>query len=113
MNPSDRPIPPAQTTAATVDLDRRRRCGYPEVIFGPGKTVEQICQIAATLVENGEPVLATRIDEQQAAGLSAAFPAGRYNNVARTFRVGGEPSPSPASPANRNSQSYVAVISAG
>src|SRR5215211_7228517 len=73
--------------AATVDLDRRRRCGYPEVIFGPGKTVEQICRIAATLVEHGEPVLATRIDEQQAAGLLAAFPIGRHNTVARTFRL--------------------------
>src|SRR6187431_1285381 len=75
--------------AATVDLDRRRRCGYPEVIFGPGKTVEQICRIAATLVEHGEPVLATRIDEQQAGGLLAAFATGRHNKTARTFRVGG------------------------
>ena len=93
MSPHDRPAPSVQHPAATVDLDRRRRCGYPEVIFGPGKTVEQICQIAATLVEHGEPVLATRIDEQQAAGLLAAFPSGRYNEVARTFRLSGEPSP--------------------
>src|SRR3954466_5132010 len=85
---------PAPDLAATVDLDRRRRCGYPEVIFGPGKTVEQICQIAATLDQHGEAVLATRVDEQQAAGLSAIFPQGRYNKVARTFRVGGAPSPS-------------------
>src|SRR5829696_7899396 len=78
--------------AATVDLDRRRRCGYPEVIFGPGKTVDQICQIAAKLVEHGEPVLATRIDEQPAVGLLAAFPTGRHNTVARTFRLDGKSS---------------------
>jgi pyridinium-3,5-biscarboxylic acid mononucleotide synthase len=99
--------------AATVDLDRRRRCGYPEVIFGPGKTVEQICQIVATLLEHGEPVLATRIDEQQAAGLLAAFPNGRHNKVARTFRLGGEPGPSPSQKKRAVSPSFVAVISAG
>jgi NCAIR mutase (PurE)-related protein len=113
MTPHDRPAPSAQLSAATVDLDRRRRCGYPEVIFGPGKTVEQICQIAATLVEHGEPVLATRIDEQQAAGLLAAFPSGRHNKVARTFRLGGEPSSSPSLQRRGTSKSFVAVISAG
>ena len=113
MSPHDRPAPSIPLSAATVDLDRRRRCGYPEVIFGPGKTVEQICQIAAALVEHGEPVLATRIDEQQAAGLLAAFPNGRHNKVARTFRTGGEPGADPSQPGGGNSKSFVAVISAG
>jgi NCAIR mutase (PurE)-related protein len=99
--------------AATVDLDRRRRCGYPEVIFGPGKTVEQMCQIASTLAEHGEPVLATRINEQQAAGLVAAFPSGRHNEVARTFRFGGEPAPSSGQQGKASPKSFVAVISAG
>src|SRR4051794_31341056 len=99
--------------AATVDLDRRRRCGYPEVIFGPGKTIEQICQIAAALVEHGEPVLATRVDEQQAAGLLAAFPKGRHNKVARTFRLGGEPAVDPSQHERGISKLFVAVISAG
>lgn len=103
----------APELAATVDLDRRRRCGYPEVIFGPGKSAEQICQIAATLAEHGEPVLATRIDEEQAAGLLAAFPSGRFNKTARTFRLDGQTSPSPSLKANTNSRSFVAVISAG
>src|SRR5436190_12505145 len=113
MSPHDRPAPSAQLSAATVDLDRRRRCGYPEVIFGPGKTVEQICQIAAALAQQGEPVLATRIDEQQAVGLLAAFPTGRHNKVARTFRLGGEPSPSPSPQGRDKTKSFVAVISAG
>jgi hypothetical protein len=99
--------------AATVDLDRRRRCGYPEVIFGPGKTVEQICQIAAKLDQHGEAVLATRVDGGQAAGLSAAFPKGRYNKVARTFRLGGESSPGTSLQERKTSKAFVAVISAG
>src|SRR3954464_6946550 len=99
--------------AATIDLDRRRRCGYPEVIFGPGKTIEQICQIATTLAQHGEPLLATRIDGQQAAGLLAAFPNGRHNSVARTFRLSGETSPNPSLQKKAKSNSFVAVISAG
>jgi NCAIR mutase (PurE)-related protein len=104
---------PIPAVAATIDLDRRRRCGFPEVVFGPGKTIEQLCQIVAMLVEHGEPVLATRIDEQQAAALLAAFPNGRHNNVARTFRLGGEPSPNPSLQGRGNVKPFVAVISAG
>ncbi len=103
----------APELAATVDLDRRRRCGYPEVIFGPGKTIEQLCQIAAKLLEHGEPVLATRIDEAQAAGMLAAFPNGKYNKVARTFRLGHDASPNPHAPSTKKSTTFVAVISAG
>src|SRR4051812_35823709 len=116
MSPHDRPAPSAPLPAATIDLDRRRRCGYPEVIFGPGKTIEQICQIAVTLVERGEPLLATRIDDRQAVGLAAAFPNGHHNAVARTFRVHGsvltktEPEPRTLNP---EPSRFVAVISAG
>ncbi len=80
---------PHPELATTLDLERRRRCGFPEVIFGPGKTITQLCAIVATLLEHREPVLATRIDPQQAAGLLNAFPQGRYNDVGRTFRIDG------------------------
>jgi NCAIR mutase (PurE)-related protein len=95
--------------AVTLDLDRRRRCGFPEVVYGPGKTTEQLCQIVATLVEHREPVLVTRIDEEQAVALLAAFPKGRHNKVARTFRLAVEPSPGPS----LKGRGIVAVISAG
>ena len=63
----------------------------------------------AALVEHGEDVLATRIDAEQAAGLSATFPHGRYNAVARTFRV-----PKQGAPKRPSTQAgWVAVISAG
>jgi NCAIR mutase (PurE)-related protein len=102
-----------------IDLDRQRRCGYPEVVFGPGKTIQQLCEIVRLLLHHGQPVLATRIDALQAAGLVEAFPGGRYNAVARTFRI--EPSPSPtrhgssqASLKGRGiSQANVTIISAG
>jgi NCAIR mutase (PurE)-related protein len=114
MNPSH--TPPCdggdKSLAVTVDLDRRRRCGFPEVVFGPGKTIEQLREVFALLVQHGEPVLATRITPEQAAGLAAAFPDGRYNEVARTFRLSREPSPGHAVQGGRTA-ARVAVISAG
>src|SRR5882757_4599054 len=67
------------TDAATVDLDRRRRCGFAEVVFGPGKTVEQLEQIVATLVEHDEAVLVTRVNQEQATALLKMYPLGRHN----------------------------------
>lgn len=110
-----------KSLAATVDLERRRRCGFPEVVFGPGKTGEQLRAIVSTLLEHGEPVLATRIDREQAAGLLAAFPSGRYNEVARTFRVdceergarSEEREKTSAGPLSKIKCGRVAIISAG
>jgi NCAIR mutase (PurE)-related protein len=100
--------------AATVDLDRRRRCGFPEVVFGLGKTLDQLRDIIALLHEHREPVLATRIDATQAAGLLEAFPSGRYNPVARTFRLpAAEPDVVPSLQPVAAPPSFVAVISAG
>ena len=45
---------------AKVDLDRQKRCGTAEVVFGMGKTPQQIKAIAATLKKAGQPVLVTR-----------------------------------------------------
>lgn len=95
----------AQSDAATVDLDRQRRCGFPEVIFGTGKTVEAIHSIASRLLDHNQNVLATRIDADKAAALVHEFPQAVYNPVARTLRI---------EFANRNSLvGHVAVISAG
>ena len=38
---------------ATVDLHRRVRCGFPEVIFGQGKTTEQVVAILGTMIRHG------------------------------------------------------------
>lgn len=72
---------------ATVDLDRRRRCGFPEVIYGEGKSVETIARIVRRLLEAGEDVLATRVDAVKAEKLTAEFPEAIYHPAARTFRL--------------------------
>ena len=81
------PVGIGDTGDAQVDLDRSRRCGFPEVIFGQGKTVEAIDRIFRTSLEHGTDVFATRISSEQAEYLISAFPTGRYNGVARTFRI--------------------------
>src|SRR5437773_3049622 len=70
---------------ARVDLHRRRRCGFPEVIFCEGKTPEWVEGVARRLVEAGQDCLATRVSAEQAERLAAAFPQGEQDRVARTF----------------------------
>ena len=48
---------------ATVDLDRERRTGFPEVVMGHGKSAEQIASIAKRIYERSKVVLVTRADE--------------------------------------------------
>src|SRR5262245_37868262 len=68
---------------ATVDVDRARRCGFPEVIYGPGKTPATIVAIAQELLARGQSVLATRIDAATAEFVSERLPQAHYNPVGR------------------------------
>ncbi|MBI3837703.1 MAG: nickel pincer cofactor biosynthesis protein LarB [Planctomycetia bacterium] len=72
---------------AQIDLDRKRRCGYPEVVFGQGKAVSTLEKIFHRLVAEKVDVLSTRISTEQAAELVQIFPSAQYNPVARTFRI--------------------------
>lgn len=72
---------------ATVDVDRARRCGFPEVIFGEGKTAAMITEITRKLLANEQRVLVTRVEAEKSTGLLREFPTGKYNEVSRTFRV--------------------------
>src|SRR3954469_16998384 len=71
----------------SLDLDRRRRCGYPEVVYGEGKTVAQIEKIFERMLAEKIEIFATRISPDVAASLAARFPTARYNAVARTLRI--------------------------
>jgi NCAIR mutase (PurE)-related protein len=84
-------IHPFQDTGgfAKVDLHRRLRCGFPEVIFGQGKTAGQIEAILRTMLTHGQGGLVTRVDASVAEHLKAAFPEGEHNSVGRTYRVRG------------------------
>ncbi len=75
---------------AKVDLHRSVRCGFPEVVFGQGKTAPQIEGILRTLEAHGEGGLVTRLDPQAALHLIKVFPAGEHNPLGRTFRIRGK-----------------------
>jgi hypothetical protein len=79
--------PTANLGDARVDLDRARRCGYPEVVFAQGKSVDTLLRIVAALVDHGADVLATRVSPEQAAALLASHPGGVHHEQARTFRL--------------------------
>src|SRR5438445_11051241 len=70
---------------AHVDLHRRQRCGFPEVIFCEGKTPEWIEGVVRKLAEAGQDCLATRVNAAQADHLARHFPQARQDRVARTF----------------------------
>ncbi len=106
--------PPRPLTAdlglAQLDLDRRNRCGFAEVVYGEGKSLEALRQILATLLQHEPEVLATRVEPEMATALSAEFPTARYNPLARTLRVTSSQVPARSSTSSRG---FVAVITAG
>jgi NCAIR mutase (PurE)-related protein len=95
-----------------LDLDRQRRCGFPEVIFGEGKSLPALEKLIRRMLEEGIEVLATRIRPEVAAALAKQFPAARYNEVGRTLRVTGEKSQVGKSEI-QNLNSSVAIVTAG
>ncbi|MCA9063666.1 MAG: nickel pincer cofactor biosynthesis protein LarB [Planctomycetaceae bacterium] len=72
-----------------IDLDRAERCGFPEVVFGPGKAPETIVRVFHEQQERGQASLATRVDAAQADAVLNRFPAAVYNSKARTIRLAG------------------------
>jgi len=57
---------------ARVDHHRELRCGFPEVVFGPGKRPDELVEIANTIVDRSGRVLITRLDDGQIAALLEA-----------------------------------------
>jgi NCAIR mutase (PurE)-related protein len=90
----------------TLDLDRQRRCGFPEVIYGEGKTVQILERIFARLLDNETDVLATRVAKDKAELLTQRFTTAVYNEAARTFRIA-------SSSDSRSKCGFVAVVTAG
>jgi NCAIR mutase (PurE)-related protein len=72
---------------ATLDHQRALRTGFPEVVFGQGKTPAQIVGIAERLSARHPVVLATRVDDAGRAALRAAFPHAEIHDRARVAIV--------------------------
>lgn len=71
---------------ANIDYDRQKRTGVGEVIYGEGKTKEQIAGIISNMLEHDvQTILATRVDEEKYCYLHELFPDFEYDKMARTF----------------------------
>ena len=70
---------------ATIDHHRALRLGHPEVIFGAGKTPEQMLAIIHEIASHGQNVLATRVTADTGAWLTTRMPALRYDVISRTL----------------------------
>lgn len=99
-----RPTPlPAPMVDLRIDLDRESRCGFPEVIYAPGKTEAALLNGVQTLIERHQSVLVTRCDSDAALTLTTTFPQLTHNPIARTVRWN----------ANHQKSGRVMVVSAG
>jgi NCAIR mutase (PurE)-related protein len=96
---------------AQLDLDRQARCGFPEVVYGSGKSVAALEKIFRRLLAEGTDVLATRIDVEQAAALLPRFDGARYNEVGRIFRVSPDATDTQCQPPVTGGR--VAIVTAG
>jgi NCAIR mutase (PurE)-related protein len=77
---------------ARVDHQRATRQGFPEVIFGQGKTPDQIAAIARAIVDRGHSLLVTRTDRTSHAAVAKVVPDAVFHPTARIIerRVKGE-----------------------
>lgn len=85
--------PIADLGFAQVDTHRALRKGFPEVIFGAGKTPEQVVKIAGKLLDHEQNVLATRLTPEHARALRKKFKRAVYHEMARCVTIERKPLP--------------------
>ncbi|MCC6353816.1 MAG: nickel pincer cofactor biosynthesis protein LarB [Verrucomicrobiae bacterium] len=68
---------------AKVDILRRERQGFPEVILCQGKTPAQVAAIFGELASRSDVVLATRASAEQFAAVRHTLPDARHEELAR------------------------------
>jgi NCAIR mutase (PurE)-related protein len=82
-----RTLPFEDIGCATVDHHRALRRGFPEVIWGEGKTAAEIVAIMQAMARKKYPVLATRVDAKKAAQVRRKFPAAVYHARSRLLAL--------------------------
>src|SRR5262245_43909537 len=96
----------ADLSYAHVDLHRRQRCGFPEVVCCEGKTCEWVEGVVRQHVEAGQDCLATRMNSEQFEHMSKLFSHAELDRTARTFWL-------PAQSDKRETVGRVMVLTAG
>ncbi len=90
---------------AKLDMHREMRVGHPEVIFCPGKTIEQITKIFKAMMTGTSNILATRANQEVFTSVKEICSEASFNALARTITVIRKERPS--------SGNYIAVVTAG
>jgi NCAIR mutase (PurE)-related protein len=90
---------------ATIDTHRELRTGYPEIIFGQGKTAEQVAGIIGFMLTHDNNILATRVQEDTYLKVLEICPEAVYNPVARTITVKRKENAIPST--------FISIITAG
>lgn len=98
-------LPFTEMGFATIDNHRALRVGHPEVIYGEGKTLEQLEQIFSHLEKNESNVLATRVSKEAAEAVMGIYPNALYNPLGRTLRI--------QRGQGKETEGYVALVAAG
>jgi len=83
--------PVADLGFAQVDTHRALRKGFPEVIFGAGKTPQQVIQIASKLLERENRILVTRVTSEHARFLRKKIKHARFHELARCVTIDRKP----------------------
>ena len=90
---------------AQLDIDRQKRTGQAECIFGENKTADQIAGLCQKLIEVAQPILVTRVDKEKAEEVQKKIPIIKYDTYGRVLYL------PPTTPPK--SQDAIAVICAG
>ena len=101
-----RQLPFQDLGCAQVDHHRELRQGMPEVIFGEGKSVEQIVRIMSAMSAKGSNILLTRLAQEKAQAVLALFPTAAYHAEARCLTL-------EQRPPEQRGKGTILVVSAG
>jgi len=99
-------LPYEEIGCATLDHHRGLRQGFPEVILGEGKSVGQMEKIIAAMLDQGNNILATRLDEDKAGRIRQGFPTALYHGDARCLTI-------EQKPVEMTGKGKILVVSAG
>lgn len=86
-----RHLPYQDIGCAQVDHHRQLRQGMPEMIFGEGKSAEQITAITAAMSDRGSNILVTRLNSEKARQVALSFPAACYHADAHCLTLEHQP----------------------
>lgn len=100
-----RHLPTLDLGFAALDTHRALRRGFPEVVYGPGKSLDQLVAIVGALRTTGQTVLVTRVEATQWEALAPHLSDAEYQPAARAVVAGRT--------ARRKGRPGIVVVSAG